>query len=212
LRDKRIDVVPHGSYLGVYRPGRTREAVRRELGVAADAFCFLSFGELRGHKALDVLVDAFRDVPDPGIALVVAGHPKNASLAARLREASHRDRRIKVIAEYVPDDRVAELFEACDVAVVPRGDGGTSGSLILALSMARPTIAADMPAYRDITVGRTGWFFEAGTPSSLAAALREAARDPKRTAELREAALEAAEDLSWEEAARSIATRLREVV
>jgi UDP-glucose:(heptosyl)LPS alpha-1,3-glucosyltransferase len=212
LRDKRIDVVSHGSYRGVYRPGRTREEVRRELGVGADAFCFLSFGELRGHKALDVLVDAFRTVPDPGIALVIAGRPKNASVAARLREASHRDRRIKVIAEYVPDDRVAELFEACDVAVVARGDGGTSGSLILALSMARPTIAADMPAYRHVTVGRTGWFFEPGTPSSLAAALREAARDPKRAAELREVALEAAEDLSWEEAAHSIATRLREVV
>ena len=52
--------------------------------------------------------------------------------------AAAADERIKPLLEFIPDERVSELFAASDAAVCPRQDGGTSGALILALSMGVP--------------------------------------------------------------------------
>ena len=60
------------------------------------------------------------------------------------------------LLEFVPEERVAELFHACDAAVLPTGEAGTSGSLILALSMGLPVVAADVPTTRELVRRRGG--------------------------------------------------------
>src|SRR5207302_523112 len=78
----------------------------------------------------------------------------------------------------VPDDRVSGLHEACDVAVLPRSDGGTSGALVLALSLGLPVVAAAVPAYEELTRrGELGWHFAPGDAASLRAAIEEVAGD-----------------------------------
>ena len=111
---------------------------------------------------------------------------------------------------FVPFVEVAELYGAADAAVVPRGNGGTSGSLILALSLAVPVIAADTPANRETGVGHeSGWLFEAGSRSSLAAALAEVAvSSADQRARKSEAAAAAALLLDWAVGARTIARSL----
>ena len=52
---RKLEVVPHGSYDGVYPQGRHRAQVREELGVAPDSFVFLCFGSLRRDKAIELL-------------------------------------------------------------------------------------------------------------------------------------------------------------
>ena len=206
---RQVAVVPHGSYVGVYPPGEGRAATRAELGIA-DERVALSFGELRGYKDMDVLVDAFTRVQTGGHLLVV-GYPKDARLAAELGEAAERDSRIRFLPRFVRDERVADFFAAADVAVVPRGDGGTSGSLILALSFGVPVVAADRATYRELLAdGEAGWLFGPGDPQSLASALDAAfsASDEelKRRGDL--AAAQAA-GLRWEESARRLAALLR---
>src|SRR5437763_1755872 len=46
----KVNVVPHGSYDGVYRPGRSRRDVRTELGLSETSIVFLAFGHVRGYK------------------------------------------------------------------------------------------------------------------------------------------------------------------
>src|SRR5438034_9088984 len=53
-----VEIVPHGSYVGVYAPGRDRRTVREELGVGHEDFVFLSLGNLRAYKQLDLLFAA----------------------------------------------------------------------------------------------------------------------------------------------------------
>jgi glycosyltransferase involved in cell wall biosynthesis len=206
---RHVAVVPHGSYVGVYPPGEGRAAARVELGID-DERVALSFGELRGYKDMDVLVDAFAQVQAGGL-LLVAGYPKDKRLAADLGEAAERDSRIRFLPRFVPDERVSDFFAVADVAVVPRGDGGTSGSLILALSFGVPVVAADTATYRELLGdGEAGWLFEPGDPVSLASALDAAFSAPEEEVRRRaEVAAAQAASLDWDESARRLAALLR---
>jgi beta-1,4-mannosyltransferase len=207
---ERVAVVPHGSYVGVYPEGRGRDAVRAELGLDPDTTAFLAFGDLRAYKAVEVLLDAFRIAPLDDAVLLVAGSDR-VGRGAAVVAAAEADPRIRPLLGFVPDARVGELFAAADVAVVARGDGGTSGSLILALSMAVPVVAARQPAYERLTAdGAAGWLFEPGDAESLGAALAEAeeAGAAERTRRGREG-LKQVELARWPDIGASTAALLR---
>ena len=195
----RAAVVPHGSYIGVYPPGLARDAARAELGVAAGAVVFLCFGHLRAYKDVGFLLDAFRAAAVDGAVLVIAGPVGDPGVAEEIRRAAAEDPRIKPVLGFVPDDAVAQLFEAADVAVVARNDGGTSASIILGLSLGRPVIAARRPAYEAALGGeRAGWLFEPGDAGALGAAIEAAvAGGPELRREKGDAARERAEQLAW---------------
>jgi beta-1,4-mannosyltransferase len=208
-----IEIVPHGSYVGVYPPGRPKEVVRGELGISNDAFVFLSFGHLREYKDVDILLDAFGSASLPPAALVIAGPTVRAEqLELLLAERAAADPRIKLLLRFVPVEQVAELFDSVDVAVLPRGDGGTSGSLVLALSLATPVIAADTPNYRTLTAdGAAGWFFTPGDEVSMRTALEQAAADPSEAQRRREVALASTKPLSWPHIAERFSRLLKSI-
>ena len=204
LPGAEIHVVPHGSYVGAYPGGRERDDVRSELGESHDAFIFLAFGHLRVYKDFPLLLDAFASLPSPSARLIIAGVPWDAAMRKIVVAAAERDSRIRLMLEPVPVERVQELFRASDVAVFPRGDGWTSGSLILAMSMGVPVIAARRPAYAELMDGETaGWLFEPGDASSLKNCMSEAAANPEQARRKGALALDLARRMSW---ARSAAT------
>jgi beta-1,4-mannosyltransferase len=209
---ERIELVRHGSYVGVYPSGRPREVVRAELGIPTEAFVFLSFGHIRAYKGLELLLEAFRETSVPGAALVVAGLIMDDRAAAVVQEAARIDGRIKPLLEFVPDERVAELFEACNAAVLARGDGGTSGALILSLSLGVPVVAARTSVYEEMLDGEAGgWLFEPGDRASFRAALEAAAGDPAVAWAKGSVARRYAESLRWPEIGEQTARLLRAV-
>jgi beta-1,4-mannosyltransferase len=206
----KVEVIPHGSYIGVYPPGRPRDVVREELGLRRDAFVFLCFGDLRAYKEIETLLQAFASAALPRAALLVAGTIRAEEDGVVVRSYAACDWRIRALLQYVPEDGVAELFGACDAAVIARTDGGTSGSLILALSLGLPVVAARTPVYRELLgYGEAGWLFEPGDVDSLRAALEAAAGSLPRQREARaRAALAQAESLRWPEIATRTAALL----
>lgn len=214
LRSGSVEIVRHGSYVGVYPSGRPRDVVREELGLSDRAFVFLAFGHVRAYKDVDLLLEAFAATrqTSPEAALVVAGAPLDGDAAAMIEAAAAADARIHPLLEFIPDDRVHELFAAADVAVLARGDGGTSGALILALSLGVPVIAARTPTYRDL-VGDTGAgaLFPVGDAGALAAELEGAVAEGHTAAWKRRAtALARAGDLRWDETSAATAALFRE--
>jgi beta-1,4-mannosyltransferase len=205
----RIHVVVHGSYIGVYPPGRGRPEVRAELGLPEDAFVFLAFGELRGYKGIQVLLEAWERASVASGALVIAGNPKDASVAEAIERAARADPRIRALLGFRPVEGVAELFGACDAAVLSRSDGGTSGSLILGLSLGLPVVFPGANAYEELVAGKdVGWRFRPGDAESLAGALQEAAKAPAEAHRRGEQALELAGGWRWPE----IGSRLARVL
>lgn len=210
---RAVLVVPHGSYAGAYPPGRPRAEVRAALGIDAETTAFLCFGNVRAYKGIELLLEAFAGARLGPAALVVAGAPLDREVAARVAEAARRDPRIVARLEFVPDEEVEELYRACDVAVVPRSDGGTSGAIVLALSHALPVVAARLPAYAELLRdGAAGWLFEPGDPLSLREALEAAAGDPEAARARRAAAQACADDLAWPAIGRRIAAAMREAL
>jgi glycosyltransferase involved in cell wall biosynthesis len=209
-RARRVAVVPHGSFVDVYPDGRSRSAVRAELGIHRDAFVFLCFGHVRAYKEVDVLLDAFRRTAAADAVLVVAGLVLDPAAAAQVQAAAAADPRIVPLLEFVPDERVAELFGACDAAVLPRGDGGTSGALILALSLGLPAVAADTPVYRELVDdGAAGWLFRPRDTESLRATLERVAGDREAARRKAAAARTRAESLRWADSAARFAGLVR---
>jgi beta-1,4-mannosyltransferase len=195
-----IVIVPHGSYVGVYPEGRPREEVRTELGVAPDAVLFLCFGHVRSYKGVELLLEAFARLAAPSAALLIAGPVVDEAAAEAVRRAAAADPRIVPLLGYVPSERVAELHAAADAAVLPRGDGGTSGALLLALTLGVPPVVARRPAYEELLGGGAcGWAFEPGDAASLAEALAAAAGDAPGRVARAASARAAAQRLSWGE-------------
>lgn len=206
-----VEIVEHGSYVGVYPSGRPRDEVRRELGISPGAMVFLSFGELRANSDASVLVEAFRWLQLDSTVLIVAGNAKDVHAGAAIAAAARADERIVRLDGFVPLDRVLELYDAADVAVVARGDGGTSGSLILALSLGKPVVAADRPAYRRLLGdGAAGWLFEPGDADDLRRTLETAAHDAAGRLARGSAARAAADTLDWDSTAARFASLLVE--
>jgi glycosyltransferase involved in cell wall biosynthesis len=127
-----------------------------------------------------------------------------------VRAAAARDERITALLKFVPDGRVAELHGACDAAVLTRTDGGTSGALVLALSLGLPVVAFRAPAYAALVGDTAGWLVEAQDADALAEALAAGAADPEAV-EKGEAARRKAETFSWSAIGEQTAQLLWEV-
>jgi glycosyltransferase involved in cell wall biosynthesis len=204
-----VHVIPHGSYVGVYPPRRSRADVRAQLGVRSTTTVFLAFGQIRGYKSLQLLLTAFSRARLDDAVLVVAGSVDDEGVAETIERAARTDSRVCPLLEHVRDDAVAELFGAADVAVIARADGGTSGSLILGLSLGKAVIAPDAPSYHELIGDEAGWLFERGETQSLVEALESAAADADAVRSKGAAALDRAERLDWPAIAASFARSLK---
>ena len=206
----RIELVPHGSYIGVYPPGRVRSEVRAALHIDDDAFVFLCFGALRPEKQIPLLVRAFEQRALEDSVLVVAGAPDDDAAVASTLRAARADARIVPLLEAIQDERVAELYGAADAAVLARSEPWTSGSLILAMSLGVPVVAAQLPLHEHLLDDeRAGWLFRPGEVESLSETLDRAAGDRDAALAKGVAARRNAENLpSWDEIARLTASHL----
>jgi glycosyltransferase involved in cell wall biosynthesis len=206
----KITVVPHPSYDGAYPAGRSRAEVRAELGIPEPAFVLLLFGHVTAYKRVDRFVEAFRASGLTDAAIVVAGLNQDEPSAARVRAAAAEDPRVKPLLEFIPDERVAELFAAADAAIAPRQDGGTSGALVLALSQSVPVIAADVPTYTRVTEGETAaYLYEPYDEASMIRAFERAAADPAAARAKGEAGRALVTAVTWEGLAATAAGLLR---
>lgn len=193
-------VIPHGSYVGAYPPGPGRAESRKRLGLEEDDVVFLLFGHLRAYKDVDLVLAAWEQAKLPPTArLLIVGMTDDGAPLDAIRRAGASDARVVPLLGFVPDERVAEFYDAADAALVARRDGGTSGALVLALSLGVPAIVSGQPAYLELTEPDTaGWAFAPGDASSLAATLEHVASAPGEVEARAEGARAAAARLDWE--------------
>ncbi len=142
----------HPKYPGEVATDDERRAVRAALGVGETVRVVGYCGQLRHNKGIDLLVDAFRQLDDPELCLLVAGQvTRGAShLDELLSSAAAEDRRIL----YLPGELTAEQFRrtisGCDLVAAPFRKYLHSGSIIHALSADRPVATPRTPFVSDL--------------------------------------------------------------
>lgn len=144
-----LRVIPHGHYRDWFAPSSGAESVRGRI---------LHFGQLRPYKGTVALIEAFMALPDRQLSLRVVGSAPDDELRATLVALCARDDRVELLARYVPDDELRGEILASEIVVLPYLNITNSGSLLLALSLDRPALAAGAPAIRQVAaeVG-PGW-------------------------------------------------------
>ncbi len=165
----KVRVIAHPSYDGQY-PQADRKDARAALGVEDASMVVLLPGRIAAYKQPQALIGAFLAVAGPQDRMVVAGQ-----LDAGLVLPKPTDRRIILRTAHADATEVAALHAAADFIVLPYQLSLTSGSALLAATLARGVLGPDCPGLRDAVVsGLTGTLYpEGGLRAALATALAE---------------------------------------
>ncbi len=169
-----------------WRPRRSRDAVRAELGLAPDRLVVGCVARLVPQKGLPDLVAAAARIgaAEPRAAFVVVGDgPQRASVEAAARRC---DARVCFTGER---SDVADLLAAVDVFALASRWEGTPIAVLEAMSAGLPIVATAVGGVPGIVVdGETGVLVPPGAPDALAAQLLALLRDPGRARRLGDAA------------------------
>ena len=132
----------------------------------------LFFGLLRPYKGIDVLLQAWRELPaGAGAELWIVGRPRMDIDALLRRRAAGR----RFVSRYVPDAELASFFRRADVVVLPytRTDRfDQSGVLATALAFVTPMVLSDVGGFGEVAATGAGLLVPPGDAAALAGRAR----------------------------------------
>lgn len=137
----KIRVVPHPHYIGVYPPGDGAR-FRHRHGIDAGARVLGMIGLIRRYKEHLAAIAAFRAHRDPRARLVIAGMCYDRALLAEIMAQAAPDPRIVVLPGALDDQDFADAMAACDCVLAAQRRFLNSGTVIAALSLGVPVLAA----------------------------------------------------------------------
>jgi glycosyltransferase involved in cell wall biosynthesis len=191
---ERVHVIPHGAFEHLTRqPGE--RPLPAELA-AVEGPVVLCFGVVRDYKGVDVLLDAFRSVPEA--ELWVVGRPLGVSIDA-LR-ALGPPGRVRFVERYVSDLELPAYFRRADLVALPHRNVDMSGVLFAGLAFGKAMVLSDVGGFREVVEEHgAGRLVPPGDPEALAAAIGELLADETGRLVLEQRALAAAAGpFSWD--------------
>jgi glycosyltransferase involved in cell wall biosynthesis len=164
-------------------PPRSREEVRRELGLADDEVAFATVARLferKGHD--DILAVAPRVIAaNPRIRFVWIGDGIwRDRLIAEIDSLGLRSSFL--LTGLVPPGRIPELLQAVDAVIHPSLREGLARVLPQGLLVGRPVISYDVDGAREVVLPETGILLKPRDLEGLAAGILRLAGDPSTRA------------------------------
>jgi len=181
--------VGSGIDLGPYRDvpaDRTREAVRKKLGIDEDDLVIGTVARLAEHKGHDDILDALADDllarPNWKLLWVGDGWWKDRLLA---RATAMRVRDRIITTGLVPPERAPGYIRAMDVLCHPSYREGLPRTVNQAMLCGVPPVAYDADGTRESVIhGKTGVLVDVGDREGLRRAISDLAAKPKLRASL----------------------------
>lgn len=169
---RKLHVIPHGHYIGVYSDETGETLARVRLGLMERAKVFLFFGRVEPYKGVFDLLDAFARLPDE-CHLVIAGQTRDPAQAQLLAERCAKMQRVHHFPGRVGDSEMQQFFLAADVVVFPFRKILTSGSLVLAMSFGKAVVIPEVPSLLEIVPDGGADWFDPLSAESMADAMTE---------------------------------------
>jgi len=160
-------------------PARSREEVRRELGLAPEHVAFATVARLFELKGHDDIIAAAPEIlrANPNVRFVWIGDGiLRDRLIAELEARGNRD--AFLLTGLVPPERIPELLAASDAVIHPSLREGLARVLPQALLVGRPAVSYDVDGAREVVTPETGVLLPPRDVEGLAAAAIRLAADP----------------------------------
>ncbi|MFP5362536.1 MAG: glycosyltransferase family 4 protein [Thermoleophilia bacterium] len=205
----RVHVIEHGAFEYLTRLPR-EEPLPPEFA-AVDKPVILSFGLIRPYKGVDLLLDAFADVPDAELWVVGMPHMD----LEPLRELAERaPGTVRFVPRFVEEHEIPAYFRRADIVVLPYREIDQSGVLYTALAFGKALVLSAVGGFEEVAAGGTvARTVPPGDRDALAAALAQLAGDPAQRAQLERAAARAAgERYSWDSVAERTLALYRQLL
>ncbi|MCI0707102.1 MAG: glycosyltransferase [Ignavibacteriae bacterium] len=172
IHQPRYQKVAHPVY-EIFGTAVSKEEARRRLGITAQRVV-LFFGYIRKYKGLHVFIDAMklvnRSVPVKALA-VGEFYEDDKPYREHIQQAGV-EQSLQLVAEYIPNERVAEYFCAADVVVLPYLSATQSGIAQIAYQFDKPVIATDVGGLAEVVIhGVSGFIVPPNDPQQLADAI-----------------------------------------
>ncbi|WP_199615471.1 glycosyltransferase family 4 protein [Paenibacillus alkalitolerans] len=196
-----LEVWGRGIHSERFHPDVDRDEVLRRHGVDPRKFVVLFVGRLAPEKSVDVLIEAFRRLPEHvrrNMELIIAGDgPLYKDLAAKYAGDGGKSN-VRLLG-FVHGKRLSELYAASDVFLFPSATE-TFGNVVLeSLASGTPVIGADAGGVKDnVRHGGTGLLCPPGDAGAFSRALLELYRNAGLRARLGSAGREYAMSQSWD--------------
>jgi glycosyltransferase involved in cell wall biosynthesis len=196
-RQRPPHVIPHGHFIDVFPNSVTREEARETLGLPADAFVYLFFGNARSYKGVENLTAAFRKAGGHNDRLVMMMRRKfDPDYADAVVRGAEGDDRIQVhTSEWFDNGDFQTYLNAADTAVFPFSQVLTSGSVITALSFGVPVVVPRLGCLPELVEAPAGILYDPTSSAGLSDALVRMRKVGGETA--RAAARRTARALDW---------------
>jgi glycosyltransferase involved in cell wall biosynthesis len=215
IKSDRMDLIYPGVDLESFRARvkRTREEVRRELGIPGHAVMALMVGNVRQWKGQHVVLAALELMPPTarnGFYVAFAGavtaddRPYMNELEATVQRAGLADH----VAFLGSRDDVPDLLNASDIALHASVRPEPFGLVVVeAMSLGKAVVAANSGGPAEVVDRTSGITFDPMAPAQLAEVLTNLLANPIRRGELGKGALQRAEQFT----ARRYAAGVRRV-
>jgi alpha-1,3-rhamnosyl/mannosyltransferase len=206
----RIDVVPYGVD-GMFRPfdGERRAALKREItGGARQALLHVSTGN--AYKNVDGVLRTVAALRRAGIdvALVRAGRPLTDAQRALARDAGIGD--AIVDCGRVAEERLVELYNACDALLFPSHHEGYGWPPLEAMACGTPVVTSTCQTLIEVTDG-AALCAPATDVDGLASQVRRVLGDADLRERLRWAGIERAAQHTWQRTIEGFASAYERV-
>lgn len=184
-RASRLRVIPNGIPLGAYASDReTRARVRRELGVAPDAFVIGTVGRMVAEKDHAVLVSAVAPIVGPNVRCVVVGDgPLRQATEAAVPAPARPFFAFLGLRHDVP-----ALLQAFDIFVLSSKTEGLPLGVLEAFAAGLPVVSTRVGGLPDVVRSDVGLLVPPGDPPALRDAIRTLETDAARREAMAKAA------------------------
>ncbi|WP_170163521.1 glycosyltransferase [Eilatimonas milleporae] len=170
IKQGRIDVVPHHSVAFAFQTNMSGGYARRRLKLESSDFVFLTFGEFKPYKSLNILSNAwaqFMAHEDQNSSKLMLLGKWSGSFTARSGFTYHKNVILK--NQSFSDYDLSMAVTAADVCVFTHETVWVSGAVMTALAFGKPVIVPSGTGLCDyIEDGFNGLVYQNGDSQSLA--------------------------------------------
>jgi glycosyltransferase involved in cell wall biosynthesis len=182
----KMAIIPHGHFIDHYKNQISQAHARSLLQVGQRDTVFLFFGAIRAYKRVPELVEAFKKLKSRRARLLIVGSPGTKNdIGTQIEEQCKKDRRVKVVLEFVPSDQIQVYINASDVVVMPFQKILTSGSVLLAMGFAKAIVAPRLGCLPEMLNEKGAILYDPNDTDGLHGALEKACgldREPQKRA------------------------------